>query len=263
MLFSVFKKCAFRMQMRNFSTFLVCNRSQIKNKLTHYWTELKCTSTINPSLTVHHRSFNTAPEEKICLPPLMDVPLVLYPTLFSWLKVWASSLAFSFTLDKEFNLEEFTNGALHAIQLVSRLLAAQQYEQLNGLVEDKTIEILKQNVSRLTEEQRSLITISENCIRTIGPTDMSIKKSETEDNNYTVEISKIAYYTKSVSMPEDDSLKDQNVFEQMVKNFDQRSIIICNYTFERNYVNGIGRDWIITVANHFTPVSRIIIEENL
>lgn len=135
---------------------------------------------------------------------------------------------------------------------MSHLLATQKYEELNGLVEEKTIETLKQSVDLLTEEQRNLIIVAKDHIRIIGPIDINVKMSETNDNEYAIEVSKIVYYTDVANTLEDDSQEDQNIFEVITKNIDPKPVIICNYTFERKYVNGIGTDWIITLANHFT-----------
>lgn len=56
--------------MRQFVTFHMPNRSQVKIKTIYYWTESKYTNLMNPNFSIH-RSMCTSQNEDIRLPPLM------------------------------------------------------------------------------------------------------------------------------------------------------------------------------------------------
>ncbi|XP_076620185.1 m-AAA protease-interacting protein 1, mitochondrial isoform X2 [Colletes latitarsis] len=255
MLSLVFKKCAFHTQMRSFTTLLMCSRKQDKKKLIHYWTEFECMNTINLNPPVRYRPFASTPKEKINLPRLMDVPIYIEPALSLWSSQFFLRIYMPFTIDREFSYQEFHRGAKQAIKIVSHALANENYEELDGLVEDKTLEILKQNVSRLTPEQRNLIAVHENWMLELVPYNTSIKRDKDKDNNFIIEVLYFGVYMIPLNIPTNDSPKHEieKVFQSILPmQMRQGYPIVCNYTFQRNYVNGAGGSWIVTMVNHFT-----------
>ncbi|XP_043252976.1 m-AAA protease-interacting protein 1, mitochondrial-like isoform X2 [Colletes gigas] len=207
-------------------------------------------NTINLNPPIRYRPFASTPNEKINLPSLMDVPKYHNPSLSLWYSQIFLRIYVPFTIDREFSLNEFNRGARQAMDIVSHALANENYEELNGLVEDKTLEILKENVSRLTPEQRNLIAVRQDWLVDPVPYTTSIKRDQDKDKDFIIEVSYVGIYIIPLNKPSD---VQKNELEMFLKSFIPAGhSVACNYTFQRKYVNGVGGSWLITVVNHFT-----------
>ncbi|XP_076676103.1 m-AAA protease-interacting protein 1, mitochondrial isoform X1 [Andrena cerasifolii] len=253
MLSLVFRTPSFRTQIRQFSTALICSRNQVKRKATHYWTELKCSNFINPNVAVY-RSYNSTANDNILLRPLMDLPLNTQASVFAWLKLLCVSFIIRFKIDREFNLDDYMTGSRHAIIVISRALAARNYESLDGLVKENTLDILKENVDCLPHSERELIAINEHCMLLNVPTEVEINVDRTEDTEeQTVEISQLVFYVREPDKSESNMEQEIGSIDHFITQFQRAKCIACNYTFQRTYTNGIGGSWVATVVNHFSP----------
>lgn len=96
-------------------------------------------------------------------PQILLRPRGIFRGIYGW-------LAYTFgitSVDKEFRIEEFLDGAGQAMQMVSQNLADGNYEALDGLITEDALKIIKKNIKRMTLKQRNEIRMyKENIIRT-------------------------------------------------------------------------------------------------
>ncbi|XP_076276069.1 uncharacterized protein LOC143206995 isoform X2 [Lasioglossum baleicum] len=147
-----------------------------------------------------------------------------------------------------------TRHAIHAIKLISEALTLRNYENLHGLVDEIAIEIVKKKVDGLASAQRRLIAISDASLTWYVNYSMGVKDGRVSDCDFILEISQLGYYLPST--PGSD--ESQNVEKRMFvteNGVERLGLMVFNYTFQRNYKNGIGGPWIATVVNHFSITS--------
>ncbi|XP_076175591.1 m-AAA protease-interacting protein 1, mitochondrial [Ptiloglossa arizonensis] len=247
MLSLIFKKCTYHTQMRQFATVLMSNKDQVKKKVTHHWTELKYTNMINPNLTVYYRSFCTKDKETW---PKKYKSETIWTLLASRFKIMKNDILIRTQIDNEFSLEEFSIGAQQAVMVVSRALAIQNYESLNGLVENESIEVLKSYISQMTEQKRLEIAVNDISLLNIWICDLDISKgTPNEGFDYILKIPILAYYIKEKILLE--SLKDLLFLEKQIsQNKGKLTVMKWNYSFKREYVNNVGKPWIIYNIEH-------------
>lgn len=233
MLFLVrLEKCAFHTQIRQLITYGTCGSSPVKRSA-GFQDRVKC-SYLNLSNLGAYRSINTNPQrrfEDFHLPPLMwqKSPMVLFP-LFN---ICTSYLIIRTTIDRDFRLKEFVNGARQAITVISNALATQNYDTLDGIVKERSIKILRHRVDRLTDSQRQLIGVDPSKLLSI-PGLMAIRR--TKGNETIVEIDLLGVNVRDI----DEKMLDMNAIR----------FIFCCYTFQRKYADGVGGAWIAKVVNH-------------
>lgn len=78
--------------------------------------------------------------------------------------------------------------------VVSRALAIQNYESLNGLVENESIEVLKSYISQMTEQKRLEIAVNDISLLNIWICDLDISKGTPNEGNYTKIIKNLNYF---------------------------------------------------------------------
>ncbi|XP_076237329.1 m-AAA protease-interacting protein 1, mitochondrial [Calliopsis andreniformis] len=245
MLALIFRKYILRAPIRRFSTAIINNRDPVKRNAIYYWTDTKCNKCVN-HVTIYKR-FNSTSKEADHLPPLMgsdNISQFSFIYCFGW--IWTIPYIL-IAVDPDFRPFEHLTGAKHAMIIISDALAAQNYEALEGLVAEKTLEILKKNVSSLTESQRTLIAMSKGLLIKTVPTSIDIESKNTDNDNETIiAISYIADYISGTSFDNTKPLAELFLPDQ------ENSFVRCTYKFERKYKNGKGDSWIATVVNHYT-----------
>ncbi|CAK9804833.1 hypothetical protein ANTQUA_LOCUS4255 [Anthophora quadrimaculata] len=140
------------------------------------------------------------------------------------------------TLDREFRLKTFIDGAKQAMLVISNALGAQDYKELESLVHERTIKLLKSRVSSLNPNQRKLISIEKDKFICI-PGGIFIRN---KDNMKVVEIATLGLYIQG----------DINFIMPPPE-----GIAFANYIFQRTYVhNGswIGGPWTVKSITHFS-----------
>lgn len=143
--------------------------------------------------------------------------------------------------------------------VISKALAAQNYEALNEFVDKRAIKVLKHRVDQLTPEQREFLIIKpENFI--VGISKMQVIKTTgnfikeirssffilcnfiLDKNEIILQITTVALYsnceTIQLVLP---IFEVKNKFESLFK---------CAYTFQRRYRKGIGDSWIAKLISH-------------
>nr|XP_033323633.1 uncharacterized protein LOC117218967 isoform X2 [Megalopta genalis] len=253
----IFKKCAVRFQTREFATILINSMNRINRKVIKHFTNINCAGLINRDDRTYYRPFSSTMDEFTYLPPLMNIPLYKFPTMQSFIKRIIFTSKFRTVVDNTFNIEEFTAGSLHAITTISQALAAKDYEQLNGLVDEPVIEMLKKRVDLLTTEQKELIPVTDKNLFYYYNYDMDIRNPKDalgKRCENLIEVSLLGYYSRE----SDVDFTDRQNFSKTAINAIGRKVIhvlMFNYTFQRCYYNDVGGPWIATVVNHFTITS--------
>ncbi|CAK9819631.1 hypothetical protein ANTPLA_LOCUS10316 [Anthophora plagiata] len=187
----------------------------------------------NTNLVLNRYVSENKSRESYRLPPLIwqhpnIAKLAIFDTLLTYVFLRA-------TLDKEFRLKTFLDGAKQAMLVISNALGAQNYEILESLVHERTLKLLKNRVSRLRPDQRQLIPIKQNNFMCV-PGNISIKK---RDDNKIVEIATLGLYIQG----------DINYVVQQ-----KESIGFANYVFQRTYVyeeSWTGGPWTVRSITHF------------
>ncbi|XP_078048931.1 m-AAA protease-interacting protein 1, mitochondrial [Augochlora pura] len=249
----MFKKYTFRSQVREFATLFINSKNRINRKVIKNFTNVNCAGLMNRDDRTYYRPFSSATDEIPFLPPLMNIPLYKFPTMLSFIYRFMYTAQVQMLIDKTFNFQEFTDGSKQAIITISQALAARSYEELDGLVDEITIEMLKMRVDRLTTEQRNLIPVTDKnliCYINVG---MAIKDHRVAvgmNCDKIVEISQLGFYCNSNMHDKD----PKDIYRGIVEN-NNVHLITINYTFQRCYNNGVGGPWIVTIANHFTSTS--------
>lgn len=216
--------------MRQFVTFHMPNRSQVKIKTIYYWTESKYTNLMNPNFSIH-RSMCTSQNEDIRLPPLMWKQREDGKNGgFSILRMLQTYYLLR-SIDKDFRIIEFVQGVRQAIEVISDALTTQRYEVLNGIVTENAITILKYNVKNLTQSQRDLISIEGASILLVP----ELIKIRVFEDKTMVEIGLNGLYLKSLEISE-------------------YYLLSFNYIFQRIYTNNEGGTWMAKLVNHTTDI---------
>ncbi|KAG5313435.1 MAIP1 protein, partial [Acromyrmex insinuator] len=215
-------------------------RTKIAQQYEYNETNLLSSSTSNVTCRIYCTESDSKPH--VSLPMLVTN---VEPFKTSFLMPFRL-LFFSFKIaqiDKEFSISETDRGIIYAITVISNALANENYDSLEGLVAEDMIEILRTKIETLSSEQRSLIAINKESIVFQFLSDISTKT----DKDHSVQIKMILHYIPG--MAERKNRKSAFTFADMSK---FTNILVCNYTFTRNYVNNIGGSWIATFVNHYS-----------
>lgn len=147
---------------------------------------------------------DTPVQKEPALPDLMELPTSFYLTkgsLWDLGMVWFTKKFVIPDIDKGFDAQEFIDGATRAIEVVSRRLAAQEYNELEGLITPEALDILRTNIDRMTDEQRSRIPISADDIVKSYIAEINVQSDK--DRNppwFTIQITVIALSRKKQTL---------------------------------------------------------------
>ncbi|XP_046435539.1 uncharacterized protein LOC124187210 isoform X2 [Neodiprion fabricii] len=204
------------------------------------------------------RYFSTQQNENIkrTYIPLMDFPAEPEAGIFQLLKCL---LAFKFgisRIDQEFDLNEFINGSQQAVCVVSNALAREDYESLDGLVTPDAIEILKGNISRMSEEQKAEIALDSKEFLFCFPSTVNIRDDE---SSKIVEILMVYHFLRNwKGLQEPGEIAEstspmqrlQMTHAAMMDPDYALHAIVCNYRFVRHYGH-MDSTWLIDLVNQF------------
>ncbi|XP_024890561.1 uncharacterized protein LOC112466609 [Temnothorax curvispinosus] len=180
-------------------------------------------------------------EPRVSLPALVDGAEMFNPSLILPFRFFFLSFFQIPRIDKEFLLSETLNGTKYAITVISKALANEDYDSLEGLVAEDMIEVLRTKIETLSSGQRWLIAVNEEDIVFNVLGDIAV----TTDEEHSIEIKTICHY-----IPE--KAKKQQRLQTMTDILKLEDLVMCNYTFTRKYVNNIGGPWIATFVNHYS-----------
>ncbi|CAL7937015.1 unnamed protein product [Xylocopa violacea] len=144
MLLFKLERCAFYTQIRQLAALHIHGKVQINKKSMYHFTEYKYSNLSNPNLCVQRLcSTNPGNQQKESLKPFIwqhrEIDFAIYNVLFSYIKIITC-------VDATFGLMEFLKEAYQALLVISQALAAQNYEALEGLVNGRTIKLIKLTV---------------------------------------------------------------------------------------------------------------------
>ncbi|XP_066156719.1 m-AAA protease-interacting protein 1, mitochondrial [Euwallacea fornicatus] len=192
-----------------------------------------------------------APSQK--LPPLMNFPLVVWPSLFQSLKnLIFTTFIIKPYFDVEFSLQDFVQGSKKAVEVISHQLSKGQH--LEGLVTPDIIPTLQDTVSNMSLSQREMIPINVNDIYFSFPYQVGIMFSndDSKAQKRFVEITMVYHVLRGLSTMRSHG-HEPPLNAGMLPEY-QDKISICNYRFIREYTKDKESGWIVNLLNHFRPI---------
>ncbi|OCT61328.1 m-AAA protease-interacting protein 1, mitochondrial isoform X1 [Xenopus laevis] len=168
--------------------------------------------------------------------------------------IWVRSRIYFFLIrayfDREFNIEEFTDGAKQAFTLVSKLLSQCKFDALQNLISSELLQDIKEKCSSLSDNHRNALAAHSDEIMYTTTGDVAIYY----DNNGKKFVSILMrfWYLTCAELP-DESLEGTKVFQfimgdETTKN--TKRLLTANYEFRREFTQGVKPDWIITRIEH-------------
>ncbi|CAB1328341.1 unnamed protein product [Coregonus sp. 'balchen'] len=161
------------------------------------------------------------------------VVVVGIPNPFIWFRTRIYYFLIRVYFDKEFKIEEFTEGSKQAFSHVSRLLSGSQFESLEGLV-------AKDLIAKL-EEKCALLP----------PSHLQALSADLEDVMYTTPGDVGIYYDDEGKSQE--SLEGTRIFQVAIGGEgapETKRLLTANYEFQREFTKGVPPDWTITRIEH-------------
>ncbi|XP_042282510.1 m-AAA protease-interacting protein 1, mitochondrial [Thunnus albacares] len=152
--------------------------------------------------------------------------------------------------DKEFNIEEFTEGAKQAFIHVSRLLSQCQFEALEGLVAKDLIGKLEEKCSLLPVSYMKALSADADTIMHTTPGDVGIYYDD--NGRKFVSILMRFWYLTSARLP-DDSVEGSRIFQVTLGEegeAESKRLLTAHYEFQREFTKGVPPDWTITRIEH-------------
>ncbi|XP_036417833.1 m-AAA protease-interacting protein 1, mitochondrial isoform X1 [Colossoma macropomum] len=169
--------------------------------------------------------------------------------------VWFRTRVYYFLIrtyfDKEFNIEEFTEGARQAFSHVSRLLSQCQFDALEGLVAKDLIGKLKEKCTDLPLSHKRALSADPEEIMYTTPGDVGIYYDD--NGRKFVSILMRFWYLTSAHLPED-SMEGARIFKMAIggdgEEAESKRLLTANYEFQREFTQGVTPDWTITRIEH-------------
>ncbi|CAJ1078674.1 m-AAA protease-interacting protein 1%2C mitochondrial [Xyrichtys novacula] len=182
--------------------------------------------------------------------PVQKVMVVGVTNPFMWFRTRIYYFLIRAYFDKEFSIEEFTEGAKQAFSHVSSLLSKCQFEGLEGLVAKDLIEKLEDKCKVLPlSHQRALSAEPEEIMYTT-PADVGIYYDD--DGRKFVSILMRFWYLTNARLP-DDTVEGARVFQVAFGGegkVETKRLLTANYEFQREFTQGVTPDWTITRIEH-------------
>ncbi|TNN49951.1 putative protein C2orf47, mitochondrial [Liparis tanakae] len=172
------------------------------------------------------------------------------PSPFNWVRTRIHYFVIRAYFDKEFTIEDFTEGAKQAFSHVSGLLAGGQFDALEGLVAKDLIAKLEEKCSALPSSHKEALSADADDIMYTTPGDVQI--SYEDDGRKFVSILMRFWYLTSARIPNDD-MEGSRVFQVAIGGegeSETKRILSANYEFQREFTKGVSPDWIITRIEH-------------
>ncbi|KAI1899417.1 hypothetical protein AGOR_G00061570 [Albula goreensis] len=178
------------------------------------------------------------------------VVVVGIPNPFIWFRTRIYYFLIRAYFDKEFNIEDFTDGAKQAFSHVSSLLSQCQFEALEGLVAKDLIGKLEEKCALLPAGHREALSAEPEEIMYTTPGDVGIYYDDS--GRKFVSILMRFWYLTSAKLP-DESLDGTRVFQVAIGGkgeAETKRLLTANYEFQREFTQGVQPDWTITKIEH-------------
>ncbi|KAK2839450.1 hypothetical protein Q5P01_013190 [Channa striata] len=172
------------------------------------------------------------------------------PNPFIWFRTRVYYFLIRTYFDKEFSIEEFTEGAKQAFSHVSRLLSQCQFEALEGLVAKDLIEKLEEKCNLLPPSHKKALSADPDEIMYTTPGDVGIYYDD--NGRRFVSILMRFWYLTSAHLPED-TIEGTRIFQVAIgeeRDAETKRLLTANYEFQREFTKGVAPDWTITRIEH-------------
>lgn len=217
--------------------------------------------------TKQHRSYRAGrgsrgierdgkPEGQKTTLQLMDVPWVIWPSLWHTVRNWIfANLIIHRYLDQEFSLSSFKTGAVQALVHVSSELSKGNFEALHELITKPTLEEIQRNFARLSLKQRLDLAVVADDIFFSFPYQIGIifTNEGMAHERIFVEITMCYHVFRGFQdhINSTASGETPSHLSGIYDNYDR--ISIANYRYIREFTRGVEDQWTISLANHFKP----------
>ncbi|XP_060945227.1 m-AAA protease-interacting protein 1, mitochondrial [Limanda limanda] len=218
-------------------------------------------------LLLHDRVLPLRPGDKRGpLPPAAGAPVRAYssdrgrqnqkvmvvgiPNPLIWLRTRVYYFLIRAYFDKEFRIEEFTEGAKQAFSHVSRLLSRCQFQALEGLVAEDLIGKLEEKCSLLPLSSQKALSAGPDEIMYTTPGDVGIHYDD--NGRKFVSILMRFWYLTRAQLP-DDTMEGAHIFQVSISGegeAETKRLLTANYEFQREFTKGVPPDWTITRIEH-------------
>ncbi|XP_005939866.1 m-AAA protease-interacting protein 1, mitochondrial [Astatotilapia calliptera] len=177
------------------------------------------------------------------------VVVVGIPNPFIWFRTRIYYFLIRTYFDKEFSIEEFTEGAKQAFSHVSRLLSQCQFEALEGLVAKDLIGKLEEKCNLLPSDYKKALSAEPDEIMYTTPGDVGIFYDD--NGRKFVSILMRFWYLTSARLPED-SMEGTRIFQMAIGEGEPETkrLLTAIYEFQREFTKGVPPDWTITRIEH-------------
>ncbi|XP_053184691.1 m-AAA protease-interacting protein 1, mitochondrial [Scomber japonicus] len=182
--------------------------------------------------------------------PKQTVVFVGIPNPVIWFRTKIYYFLIRAYFDKEFNIEEFTEGAKQAFIHVSRLLSQCQFQALEGLVAKDLIGKLEEKCSLLPLSSMQALSADPDEIMHSTPGDVGIYYDD--NGRKFVSILMRFWYLTNAHLPED-SVEGSRIFQVTIGEegeTESKRLLTAHYEFQREFTKGVAPDWTITRIEH-------------
>uniref|UniRef100_A0A3Q3M156 Matrix AAA peptidase interacting protein 1 n=1 Tax=Mastacembelus armatus TaxID=205130 RepID=A0A3Q3M156_9TELE len=182
--------------------------------------------------------------------PNQKVVVVGIPNPVIWFRTRIYYFLIRAYFDKEFSMEEFTEGAKQAFCHVSTLLSRCQFEALEGLVAKDLIGKLEEKCNLLPLSYKKALSADPDEIMYTTPGDVGIYYDD--NGRRFVSILMRFWYLTSARLPED-TMEGTRVFQVAIggeEDAETKRLLTANYEFQREFTKGVSPDWTITRIEH-------------
>ncbi|XP_042350594.1 m-AAA protease-interacting protein 1, mitochondrial [Plectropomus leopardus] len=171
------------------------------------------------------------------------------PNPFIWFRTRIYYFLIRTYFDKDFSIEEFTEGAKQAFSHVSKLLSQCRFEALEGLVATDLVGKLEEKCNLLpSSHKKALSADPEEIVYTI-PGDVGIYYDD--NGRKFVSILMRFWYLTSANLPDDFMEGSRDI--QMASRegeLETKRLLTANYEFQREFTKGVTPDWTIVRIEH-------------
>ncbi|TWW80321.1 m-AAA protease-interacting protein 1, mitochondrial [Takifugu flavidus] len=168
------------------------------------------------------------------------VVFVGIPNPFIWLRTRIYYVLIKTYFDKDFTIEDFTEGAKQAFSHVSRLLSQCQFDALEGLVAKDLIGKLEEKCNLLPSTHKKALSANSDEIMYSTPGDVGIYYDD--NGRKFVSILMRFWYLTSVCLP-DDTLEGTHIFRVAIsgdREAETRRLLTANYEYDLIHIDSKG-----------------------
>ncbi|XP_014230529.1 uncharacterized protein LOC106654908 [Trichogramma pretiosum] len=191
----------------------------------------------------------------VLLPALTDDQKLVWPAFFkTWKSFFTSNFVITPQLDKDFNIQDFSEGAKQALSVVTKALASEDYDSISDLVSGDCLQKLRQKISSLTPQQRFLIAVEKEDIYITFPYDIEVISGR-DHNGQEYKFGEVMFIFHSLRGLNRMRLENREppLNMGMLPEY-QRLMFVSNCKFVKNFLKE-DSIWTIKSLNHFMPIN--------